>query len=981
MSIQPLPPEVIAQIKSSITITSLNGVICELVKNSLDASSSRIDISVDYTRGGCVVEDDGLGIQPSEFGEDGCLGKLYHSSKLNSQTIVHGGRGTFLASLSAMALMSITSHYHLHRSHNTISMHKSNVVSRQTPAPPQHYLSNSNHGTRVTIRDLFGNMPVRVKQRAIAAEKQRRNHKDWEELRRAIVLLLISWPRNVAITVRELDSNQKLAIRPSVHFNEGITGVDASRVCSILTQATFVSLDEKTSWVPVGISTQSLVVQGTISLVPSAIKQVQFISFGVHPLSGEGPSILHDEINRLFFNSSFGNEEEVSDLDDAERTRRAKDRRFNSDGYTNKELKGGKKGVDRWPMFYINIGQVSSAGTGEMNPDGIFDDTGNKFGAIMELLQVMITKFLTVHHFRPKPSRGLRSRKHNEGDFPQPAFPNGSLAETKISASLNRVAAQAKKSAESRSGKSRLDPLGTNVRLPPFRRSLSKQDSPFEGWSKVKSGAVIVDLSEKEKREETIARPSSAPPLIRGTTTERSQTPLIAKDGKLLRQPFDDVVTARARTTKVIRGPTPASQTIQTTSHDGDEFVAWVNPITKVRCLVNQRTGMTLPAKNERHGRISTKPSFSSQSNRNSTEPSNAWISDILQGWENPVFSTVEPTIPQILLEGPDEHTQSILHGRHHHCSQIDIDLAFKESSAGVSGRISKSALRNAEVVSQVDRKFILVKVRALFAQSCDDKNSDGILILIDQHAADERIRIESLMEQLCTPSKDDCVAPESPVVTTLLNKPLVFEISMREVQVLNSKISYFAYWGIRYEVALNLRGSDTIDAKAMPRLSVRSLPPGIIERCKQEPRLLIELIRTEAWKAHELGKNAPDVSAGQQTWLQRTQTCPQGILDMLNSRACRGAIMFNDELSKTQCEKLVRKLADCKFPFQCAHGRPSLVPLVDTSTMKKAEHRVAVILGEEENGSFGHAFREWKQKSQSYGCLRRRRASSGGTI
>ena len=77
MSIQPLPPAVIAQIKSSTTITNLNSVVTGLLKNSLDAGSKKIDINVDYGRGGCVVEDDGLGILPSEFGENGGLGKLY----------------------------------------------------------------------------------------------------------------------------------------------------------------------------------------------------------------------------------------------------------------------------------------------------------------------------------------------------------------------------------------------------------------------------------------------------------------------------------------------------------------------------------------------------------------------------------------------------------------------------------------------------------------------------------------------------------------------------------------------------------------------------------------------------------------------------------------------------------------------------------------------------------------------------------------
>lgn len=77
MSIRPLPPDVVAQIKSSTAITSLNGVASELVQNSLDAGSAKVDISVDYVRGGCVVEDDGIGIEPSEFGPEGGLGKLY----------------------------------------------------------------------------------------------------------------------------------------------------------------------------------------------------------------------------------------------------------------------------------------------------------------------------------------------------------------------------------------------------------------------------------------------------------------------------------------------------------------------------------------------------------------------------------------------------------------------------------------------------------------------------------------------------------------------------------------------------------------------------------------------------------------------------------------------------------------------------------------------------------------------------------------
>jgi DNA mismatch repair ATPase MutL len=31
---------------------------------------------------------------------------------------------------------------------------------------------------------------------------------------------------------------------------------------------------------------------------------------------------------------------------------------------------------------------------------------------------------------------------------------------------------------------------------------------------------------------------------------------------------------------------------------------------------------------------------------------------------------------------------------------------------------------------------------------------------------------------------------------------------------------------------------------------------------------------------------------------------------------------MFNDELSLDECRALVSRLVECKFPFQCAHGR-----------------------------------------------------------
>ena len=77
MSIRPLPRHVAEQIKSSVLITSLNDAVSGLVKNALDAEATAINIYLDYVKGGCTIEDNGVGIPPPEFRPDGGLGRAH----------------------------------------------------------------------------------------------------------------------------------------------------------------------------------------------------------------------------------------------------------------------------------------------------------------------------------------------------------------------------------------------------------------------------------------------------------------------------------------------------------------------------------------------------------------------------------------------------------------------------------------------------------------------------------------------------------------------------------------------------------------------------------------------------------------------------------------------------------------------------------------------------------------------------------------
>ncbi|KAL2073894.1 hypothetical protein VTL71DRAFT_11220 [Oculimacula yallundae] len=961
MSIQPLPPDVIAQIRSSITITSLNGVICELVKNSLDADAKKIDISVDYARGSCSVEDDGVGILPSEFRADGHLGKLHHTSKLNAQTELHGGRGTFLASLSAMALVSITSHHHLHRSQNALTLHKSEIVSRQTPAPLQQQLT-SKHGTRVTVRDLFGNMPVRVKHRALIAEKEKASSKDWERLKRDIISLLLPWPKPVAVSIRESQSNHKMNLRPSsLPFQSGRLSV--SSLCSILAQASMIDHQEKDSWISVHASTPSLDIGGAISLDPVATKQIQFMSVGIEPiLSTHGQSVFHDEINRLFANSAFGIEEQGEEINTVESDRRAKDGRYRGDGYTGKELKGVKKGVDRWPMFFIRI-QSSSPQISKAHAEDLLDGKTQSLVGIMEVLQAMILEFLTKNLFRSKSSRGPRNRADLVGGVSENSMPETD--------SIFSIPPQTDKDSRSHRKKfskitHKPNVLGINVRLPSFRRGVVATERTFDSWARVKRGNVSRPITPKIPIASTeglaISRPSTAPPSLTGTSTSSRSImrgvqvkPLVSKDGKIVRAPFEDVASP-AKPMLLLPASTPAPGLEQEVSSEPeDDIVTWINPITKVESMINQRTGLTVRATTA-SSHVSQQPRLTtSQPSRTSApaQPS-PWISDMLKKWENPIFAPAEPSIPQISFEGPDSNTQCILHGHHHHCTQIDIDRAFKESSSGTHGAISKTALGLAEVVAQVDGKFILVKIRSNGASTGD--NDEIMLVLIDQHAADERIRVEALMKELCSPPLPQ-PRPElnSGILTTTLEKPLNFDLSTKETNLLQTYQVHFANWGILYRI------STFIPTSTIQRLTVHALPPAIVERCQISPRLLVDLIRTELWTIHSK-ISAPPPSLPPGDWLRRIHTCPQGLLDMINSRACRSAIMFNDVLSMDQCQILVKRLAMCKFPFQCAHGRPSLVPLVDLRGL-----RVGGWAGDSDletgspEGSFARCFARWQ--------------------
>ncbi|KAJ5610272.1 hypothetical protein N7510_006991 [Penicillium lagena] len=905
-AIQPLPPDVAAKIKSSTSITHLNGVVLELVKNALDANAHTVFVTVDVRRGSCIVEDDGDGILPTEFESSGGLGKAHHTSKLGL-TSAYGHRGLFLASLAALSLLTITSHHAGYRSTNSLLLHHSTPVARLIPAPVHQELQCRDHGTCVTVNDLFGNMPVRVKSRALALQRLGELDREWDSLRYLLVALMVANPQLSKLVLHDAARNKKILIRLGSRFpgdrnsSQVEDELDLKRIGSILAQSGIASSLNLGSWHTLSASLPDLTVRAAVSLTPSPSKKIQFISLGTEPVfSHNGSNILYSEANRLFAQSDFGHE---AILDDSSALRASPLPERPVTG--NSSLKGGTRSVNKWPMFYIRVDTSSAR---RLCDDGneILPESDNSLQRITDVLGVMISEFLKQHGLRP---RMVKRRGQALGRTQQ------------VSSDGQKTVSQSMEFAgQNDFVSSTEEAFSSRLKLPSFQKpKLAHPGRGFNSWSRVKAAKNPLANTEPQSRHED-------PEFGKSSTEEESWL-------------STDIQEHSHATTE---GESPFT--------DSDAFISWVEPATGKAHLINSRTGQTMirrksiAALRPCSARVITDDLRRPQSAPVSSQ--SVWVENLLKEWNNPVFRRTEKPISRMSTEF--NHRLPAPFSSHDCLKSIgSLDTA---QVSKFRGKLERHGLENAEVISQVDCKFILVKV------NISDTNDHGALVLIDQHAADERCRVEQLFRKFFLPTPQVETIGQNFRVQTVDIDTITFEVSSTEGNLFKKYSEYFLQWGVHYNTELK-SGSSTA-------VLVTSLPSLIAERCRLEPKLVIDLLRREIWTREDdkmpLGParnssrfRSQDWSLPEEedqhhfqvagprdgtfSWVQQLSGCPQSIIDLLNSRACRSAIMFNDALSMEECQTLVSRLARCVFPFQCAHGRPSMVPILDLRSLAES--------------------------------------------
>ncbi|MDO5846632.1 MAG: DNA mismatch repair endonuclease MutL, partial [Methanocorpusculum sp.] len=184
---------------------------------------------------------------------------------------------------------------------------------------------------------------------------------------------------------------------------------------------------------------------------------------------------------------------------------------------------------------------------------------------------------------------------------------------------------------------------------------------------------------------------------------------------------------------------------------------------------------------------------------------------------------------------------------------------------------IPETAENIPEVLGQIGETYILAR------------NAAGELLIIDQHAAHERVMYDRLLAKV-----------EAKQAGQELLVPVTLTLSRSESAAMPELSETLA------------RAGYVIEPFGRDVWAVRSVP--VISSTLGDPQVI-----------HEILAEAAGV----------TEKNPERVLDrVIKTAACRAVVKGNTELTFEQMRRLLRQLAATRSPYTCPHGRPTTIVL-----------------------------------------------------
>jgi DNA mismatch repair protein MutL len=215
------------------------------------------------------------------------------------------------------------------------------------------------------------------------------------------------------------------------------------------------------------------------------------------------------------------------------------------------------------------------------------------------------------------------------------------------------------------------------------------------------------------------------------------------------------------------------------------------------------------------------------------------------------------------------------------------------ESVAGVADpRRTRQAVPSTEPAPQQFQIIgVLNKLYVLM------ENSDG-LVLVDQHAAHERILFEELRRRM----------EEQGVSAQRLLLPQTFDLPPRDADWIERNMSILQKMGIGIE---NF-GPNSFKIDSLPSFLNVSDP--------------IQFMRKVIDDLKSASNSSSALRLGE---------------EMIAKTVCRHAVKANDPLRYVEIEKLVQDLLACDLPYCCPHGRPTMIQISLAELEKKFGRKI----------------------------------------
>ncbi len=172
-----------------------------------------------------------------------------------------------------------------------------------------------------------------------------------------------------------------------------------------------------------------------------------------------------------------------------------------------------------------------------------------------------------------------------------------------------------------------------------------------------------------------------------------------------------------------------------------------------------------------------------------------------------------------------------------------------------------------------------------------------GGLVIIDQHAAHERILYERLLDQLAKKA-----APSQKL------------LAARSVELTPADFQF-----LKEQIPLLERMGFGVSEFGKNALMVDALPPHL------PPENLGSLFRCIADALQDAGRGVNR---------ERFRE------DVIAKTVCRAAVKANDPLKIKEAESLLRDLLECRQPYCCPHGRPTMIQITKEELEKKFGRR-----------------------------------------